>query len=76
MDFSEVENLRQEDIMGMYDDIAEFDDDTRLAGCCCATVYSYGLYYRETCRAWCRGQGRSCTGWDYSYAGYACGFRC
>ena len=67
MDFKEIEDLKQEDIMGLYDDIMEFGDDTRLAGCCCAYTGALGYYYRAGCISWCRGQGSSCAGWGYSH---------
>ena len=79
MDFGEVENLKQEDVMELYDDIMEFGDDTRVADCCCASAITDGGFYRAGCISWCRGQGSFCRGWDcyrcHSYYG-DCSFGC
>ena len=82
MDFSEVEKLKQEDVMELYDNIMEFGDDERLAGCCCASGSGIrGVHSLDACRAWCRGLGSSCTGWhsvdNYRYSFISCGvFSC
>ena len=77
MDFSEVEKLKQEDIMELYDDIMEFGDDTRLTGCCCGSGSTRGYFDRDGCRAWCRGRGSSCTGWgSYGHFFNYCPFGC
>ena len=65
MNFEEVEDLKQEDIMELYDDIMEFGDDTRVAKCCCRYSDMHGNYYRDGCVTWCRGLGLSCSGWTY-----------
>ena len=74
MDFSEVENLKEEDVIELYDDIMKFGDDNHLAGCCCASGTSYASHARLGCRSWCRSLGSTCTGW-FSGAPI-CTFRC
>ena len=80
MDFKEIENLNQEDIINMYDVIMNFGDDTRLSGCCCGSDYhnySNGQY-REYCVSWCRYVGQRCSGWLFSHKNFTggCPFSC
>ena len=80
MDFKEIEDLKQEDIMGLYDDIIEFGDDIHLGsgGCCCSNNRRYfGTVERSAfCLNWCRSQGLACFGWD-SHGSNSSGFyRC
>ena len=80
MDFSEVENLNQEEVMSLYDDIMEFVDDERLAGCCCDTFHINGHYYSGfACYTWCRTYFSTCRGWSQRNPqayNAGCEFRC
>ena len=83
MNFDEVENLNQENIMELYDNIMEFGDDTHLAACCCYRsrtniLYidktTFGVYYAASCWRWCRGHGMSCesSGETFAYCDGPC----
>ena len=80
MDFSEIENLKQEDILELYDDIMEFGDDTRLSDCCCTHGNVFGYDTRNACKQWCRSRGWACIGWEHSWLDDApawdCNFSC
>ena len=75
MDFEEIENLNEENINGLYTDIIEFGDDTKIAGCACNNAASlWTASYRASCYAHCHSLGKRCYAWAPVYCGYAYSF--
>lgn len=92
MNFYEIENLSEEVLIGLYDDILEYNDNSQLAGCCCSngdkfaiwSAYTYGWSktdgegFRVWCDIVCRDEHNStCQSWGGPNGNYSyCGLPC